>query len=425
MKIRFYFPTMFLIFFTMFILQGQGDGLLIENGKRIFPIGWYSMPKDDVSLKEMVNAGINLINCSSKEDLDRLNSEGIQGWMPLKLQDGVTSEFKEKVLSVVNHPALAIWEGPDEVVWNFTAYSGLFNSLKVHEKAGAWWEQTPGAVSYANEKSKVIIPNIIDAVSYVRSVDPYNRQIWINEATRSDAAYVRQYLDFIDITGADNYPIKNKLTPGSDGIRNSVDEIRTVTQRFLEIGKGKPVWIILQAFSWPELGGQYTNRPQAYPSFNESRYMAYAAIATGARGILYWGATYTKSKDFLQSIYAVTSELSALQQFLTAPDEEQVIVNTNIDPVEKLKPLSCIARRYGRDWMVVVINETDKYQMSVVVEGLKHLNGLKLMELYSNQEVVVSNEEIILRMKPREVRVFATGRKWETSQFKGRDYPGF
>jgi len=59
-------------------------------------------------------------------------------------------------------------------------------------------------------KAKVIIPNIIDAVIFIRSIDPYNRQIWINEASRSDLAYMRQYLDFIDITGADNYPISNK-----------------------------------------------------------------------------------------------------------------------------------------------------------------------------------------------------------------------
>jgi len=69
------------------------------------------MPKDDISLSEMVEAGFNLFNCRSKEDLDRLYKVGVQGWLPLKLQDGVTEEFKEKVLSVAKHPALAVWEG--------------------------------------------------------------------------------------------------------------------------------------------------------------------------------------------------------------------------------------------------------------------------------------------------------------------------
>jgi len=193
--------------------------------------------------------------------------------------------------------------------------------------------------------------------------------------------------------------------------------------RYAEAGKGKPVWMILQAFSWPELGEQYIDRPNAYPSFNESRYMAYIAISSGARGIIYWGGTYAKSNDFLQSIFAVTSELSFLQPFLSAVNEDQVKVNISIDPVEKSYPVSCIARRFGRDWMIAVINETDTYQMGVVVNGLKHLNGFKFKELYGDQEVTVSNEEIILRMKPREVKVFATSENWETARNKGEGLP--
>jgi hypothetical protein len=341
------------------------------------------------------------------------------------LQNGVTDALKEKVLSVANHPALAIWEGPDEVVWNFTATDGLYAKLKVQEKAGAWWEQTPGAVSYANEKAKVVIPNMIDAITYIRSVDPHNRQIWINESSRSDVTYVRQYLDFIDITGTDIYPVGRRLKTEDSGIPSSVDAIRDYTQRYMEIGKGKPVWMILQAFSFSDLTEEIKDAPLAYPSFIESRYMAYSAIAYGARGILYWGSSYTKSKDFIQSLYAVTSELAALQPFLTAPNEAQVEVKIiKTVPGDKNQPVPCIARRYGRDWMIVVINETDTYQMGVVVDGLKHLNGLKLTELYGNKEVTVSNEEIVLRMKPREVIVLTTGKAWETTRLKGRDYPG-
>ena len=67
--------------------------------------------------------------------------------------------------------------------------------------------------------------------------------------------------------------------------------------------------------------------------------------------------------------------------------------------------------------MIAVINETDDYQMGVVVENLRHLNGIKLFELYGDEEVTVSNEEIVLRMKPREVKVFQSDKKWETKGF--------
>ena len=65
MKIRNYLLTIFLLFTTIFNLSGQGDGLLIKDGRRLFPIGWYYMPKDDISLSEMVEAGFNLFNCRS------------------------------------------------------------------------------------------------------------------------------------------------------------------------------------------------------------------------------------------------------------------------------------------------------------------------------------------------------------------------
>jgi hypothetical protein len=425
MKTKFYYLAMFLIFFVAPDIMGQGDGLLIKDGKRLFPIGWYSTPKDDASLKEMAEAGINIFRCNDKEGLDRVHAVGMQGWMRVRLEDGATDKVKEKVLSVVNHPALAIWEGPDEVVWNFTGWSGLYKKLKVQEKAGAWWEQTPGAVSYANEKAKEIIPNMIDAIAYIRSVDPFNRQIWINEASRSDMTFVRQYIDYIDVTGTDKYPIGGKHNPESSGVSTNVDAIRYCTQRYTEIGKGKPVWMVLQAFSWSELTEEVKDAQPLYPTFDESRYMAYAAIAYGARGILYWGSAYTKSKEFVQSLFAVTNELAALQPFLTAPNEVQVEVKMiKTDQKDADQPVSCIARRYGRDWMIVVINETDNNQMGVLVNGLRHLNGLKLTELYGNNEVTVSNEEIVLRMKPREVIVLTTGKKWETASIKGRDYPG-
>ncbi len=420
MKTKIYSLIFFLILFYAFDALGQGDGYITEDGKRLFTIGMYYMPKEDQKLKELAEAGFNIIRCRSKEDLDRLHSFGLKGWLPLKLQHGVTDEFKDLVNSVVDHPALVLWEGPDEIAHHLTAYSGLFRDLKVHEKEGAWGKQTPGAVKYAEEQSSIVIPNMISAISYIRSVDNHNRQVWINEASNTDVRIIRQYLDFIDVTGCDNYPIGRLFNKDDIEIRESVNNIKRYTQRYVELGRGKPVYMVLQAFSWPELGGRRSDRPYAYPSFKESRYMAYIAIAYGAKGINYWGSHYSKNEEFLQSIYAVASELAALQPFLISP---QNYIRIGTVPAQG-NSVSCFAGRLGRDWLIVAINETDSYQLGVVVENLKHLNGMKLVELYGDEEVTVSNEEIVLRMKPREVKVFATNKKWETDRVKGRDYAG-
>lgn len=409
MKIKSFYIGLFVFLYLVSPLEGQGDGFLIKDGKRLFPIGWYSAPKDTAGLKELAAAGINLVRCNNKEALDRVLTAGIQGWITVPLQNGVTEENKKLIQSVAGHPALAIWEGPDEVVWNFTEAARL-------KFQGSWSAQTPEFVKYANEQSAKIMPNIKQTISYIRSIDPNNLQVWINEAVMSEASFVRQYIDNIDIAGCDYYPIR---------ATRRIEKLGFFTDRWNEIGMGKPVWMILQAFSWPDLGGQWKDMPQALPSFSESRFMAYDVIAHGARGVLYYGANRLTSEECRQSLYALTSELNGLQPFLTSPEQEQVGVYV----IKEYEPLNqqvaLVARQYGRDWMIALVNETNLTLRNVTVKGLKYLNGLKLSELYGNGEITVMDEEFMTRMKPYEVKVFATGRKWETSRQHGRNYSGF
>ena len=396
---------------NVYSIWGQGDGMLLKNGKRLFPIGWYSMPQDMARLKEMADAGINIVGCRSRESLDLAAAVGIQGWMRMPLEKGVTEDFKKRVLSVAGHPALAVWEGPDELVHNFTAYSGL-------KVAGSWENQSPERLEYAREKSAKIMPGIAQSIAYIRSVDPNNLQFWFNEAAGSDPFYVHQYIQNVDITGCDIYPISTTRKLERPGF---------FTERWKEIGKGKPVWMVLQAFSWHELsesGGKYLKNAPAYPSFEESRFMAYDVIAHGASGILYWGANHLTSEDCRQSLFSLTSELSMLQQFLTASEQKQVNCFAIKEMEPKVQPVAWIARQFGRDWMIVLINENDFPLKGIEVMGLTHLNGLKLLENYGDEILTVENEGFTTRLMPHQVKVFTTGKKWESSRINGRGYPG-
>jgi hypothetical protein len=316
----------------------------------------------------------------------------------------------------MTHPALAIWEGPDEVVHNFTAWSGLYRTKKIYKSPDAWAKQSPEAVAYSEEQARQIIPKLHEAIELIRTLDQNKHQIWINEAAKSDLKFVRQYIDHIDITGCDIYPVKEDS--------RDVAVIGEATERWKKVGRNKkPVWMVLQAFSWSELGDYYGHKTVVYPSFNESRFMAYDAIVHGARGILYWGSQYLKSAEFRQSLYALTSELAALQPFLVAPEYS----HAHLTLVELKRDLSTrgvrmSVRRAGQDWIVILVNEDDSPYLGVEVTGLDELNGHTLELLYGDENVTVERGEFITRIKPLEVKVFATTRKWETEQRKGRNF---
>ena len=406
------------------ILYGHGDGFLTQDGRRLFPIGFYEHPADDDALRDMAEAGVNLIRCGNTDSLDRAHAHGMMGWVPLSLPSGATPEFQEHVRTLAEHPALAVWEGPDEVVWNFTAYSGLWrqDQLAVFPNKGEWWMQTPLAIQYSEERAAEIMPNIREAVEFIRSVDPQNRQVWINEARDSDLKFVRQYIDFVDITGCDDYPIR---ADGRPAVR-----VADATDRWRQVGKGRPVWMVLQAFSWNDLDDEHGDIA-AFPTFAESRLMAYACITHGARGILYWGSSYLKSEGkeaFRKSLYALTSELAALHPFLTAPVEPYVTGQvtddgrTDIPSPVSSRGVSVTARRTGRDWLVVLVNEDEYAHMGVEVVGLDALNGTEFIELYGDERTTVSEGSFVTRMRPFEVKLFATHRKWETTQQEGREF---
>ncbi len=408
------------------MIYGHGDGFLTQEGRRLFPIGFYELPAEDDALRDMAEAGVNLIRCGNTEALDRVQALGMMGWVPLSLQSGATPEFQEHIRNLAAHPALAIWEGPDEIVWNFTAYSGLWRQdrLAVFPNKGEWWMQTPLAIQYSEERAAEIMPNMREAVEFIRSVDPQNRQVWINEARDSDLKFVRQYIDFLDITGCDDYPVHADERP--------TIRLADSTDRWKQVGNGRPVWMVLQAFSWNDLDDEHGDIA-AFPTFDESRLMAYVCITHGARGILYWGSHYLKSdghEAFRKSIYALTSELAALQPFLTAPTEGYVAVRsiddgrTDVPIPVSTRGVSVTARRTGREWLIVLVNEDPYPHMGVEVIGLDALNGTEFVELYGDEKTTVSDGAFITRLRGFEVKIFATHRKWETEQQDDRDFTG-
>ncbi len=397
--------------------QKPSDGFLVKNGRVLFPIGCYELPKGNAELRALAGAGFNLVHCGNVADLDRARAAGMRGWISVPLQLGADDDaLRRAVDAVTDHPALAVWEGPDEVVWNFTAYSGLYRS-GVYKSPDEWWQQTPFAVEHSENEAKKILSRLRKGCQLVRRLDRSKHPIWINEAAESDLKFIREYLDDIDITGCDIYPIhENRRLPEKAG---------DFTERYQRVGRAKPVWMVMQGFSWHELTPP-KDEHLVYPSFAESRLMAYGAIAHGAKGILYWGTEMVPNgSPFRQSLFTLTSELNALQPFLTA--KEQTTVRVSLTPStgrlpEGSRDVRLFARRSGRDWLLVLVNEDNHPHMGVEMTGLAKLNGQTLELLYGSETAAVKRGGFVTRLKPYEVKVFATSRRWESSRRNGRDF---
>jgi hypothetical protein len=112
----------------------------------------------------------------------------------------------------------------------------------------------------------------------------------------------------------------------------------------------------------------------------------------------------------------VARELRALEPALVAPPLKSPVVRQaetygSIDG----EGILCAARRVGDNFVLLVVNETgDGLRFSL--EGLPaKLNGRRLYRLYSPGEHQVVGRQFTDGIRPREVHVYATSRRFEGS----------
>ncbi len=375
------FLLILLVFKLVFPIQSysQGDGFIIKDDTRLLTLGGYHVPESDAELEAMAEAGFNLFRCRNRSDLDRVHAVGAKCWVSLPLEQGATDELKEKVNSLKDHPALALWEARDEFLSQITAGSAHLASFNLTRDD--WYNQEERAVRIAQELTAEKFPKVIEAIELVRRLDDQNRQILLREIRRIDLQYMRQIMDYFDILGTGSYAVyQDSWKPNNIG--------RPGVGRFKEIGLGKPVWMNLMAFSWAELREDNVTDP-VYPAFDQSRFMAYSAILHGARGVNYWGYHLMESDEFSrfhESWLSLISEISQLQVFLTGPELPDVTArnihgsNRNYLAERALERegkhgVQSMARRFGRDWIVILVNEDNAMKLGVDVSGLNHLDG--------------------------------------------------
>jgi hypothetical protein len=404
------------------------DGYLELDGKKRFILGTYHNPADAEELNYLAQHGINLVHCSATaKDLDLARAAGLYGWIntgsSLDLSQDATNRHQalaKMIESFKSHPALAVWEAPDEALWNITWEAKYQQYFKK-----PWTDRQLDSLYAWHEKSvNVLVHGFEQGVKLTRQLDP-NRPIWFNHAPRNTQAHLKKFSGMADIAGCDIYPVAVGQTGHSDLQNVTLSAVGDYTDLMQSAAPGKSVWMVLQAFSWQQLlqNKSLELNPETFPSFAQSRFMAYDAILHGAKGVLYWGSSVSPLRaPYWQAILEVTKEIAKLEPFLTSAELKHTIKVTPFAFVSSQPtPVAYTLRNHENDYLLIVLPEVnDQY---VKVEGLKDLEGRTLYELGTNKMYQVKQQHIIVSYQ-QEPHVLCTDKKFEVHRlqdFKGWD----
>jgi hypothetical protein len=305
-------------------------------------------PTVDVNPDEQwTEAGIRSI----KPWLDDAAKHGIYCWVTLGKLPAINPKKpeNEKLLRMAiemyrDHPALGCWKGFDEP---------------------AWVKQPPEPLAAAYKVFKELDPN---------------HPVVIIQAPTKASLPLAGYRDAGDIFGVDIYPVTYPPGKHSDFGNPELSVVADCTKWIGDASKGKGLWMTLQ-IAWA--GTATPGKTLRFPSFPQQRYMAYAAIINGARGLnwqggerplslnardtkLGWNWTYW---DFvMRRLFAELNENSPLHPALIAPNSKIDVKITGADDIE------WCARESG-DQLFVIAAKREGKTSKVQISGLPAMSA--------------------------------------------------
>lgn len=438
-------------------VEVDGDGTLRVNDERRFVIGMYETPKTDAAAAELKEAGFNLVQFSAnQESLDRAAKSGLGAWVNvggrMQVRDAASGEKLETfVKSLAGHSALWVWEVPDEALWNLyypkllavnKRWDALHGQIRdaqiseplraalegIHKRLRAYRSSARYARAEAEERKlrkalgfpqdcspllsqwhKEVEPlraAMDEGCRLTRRVDGQH-PIWFNHAPRNTIADLRLFGAIADIAGCDIYPVPFGEKVGhSDIADRNRSSVGAYTRRMAAGAPGKAVWMVLQGFAWRDINSSESMSDTPRPTYSQSRFMAYDAIANGARGILYWG-TYKVEKDsqLWSDLKKLASELAELEPLLAAPDVEwPVQVRLDATPQSADREISCVVRRSGGRTIIVLANENSG-PLAFTIHGLDEIDGTTFQVRDGWENLSVRNGELRFGLAQRECAV--------------------
>jgi len=349
----------------------EDDGAITVDGKRTFIIGSYAAAKSDKPYAELAEAGFNLVH-AGPDKLDAAHEAGLMTWVTvgtIKLDNGKAEsieKLKEKVNRVKDHPSLAFLESVDEPAWT--------------------WGKT---------EARIPPEPFAEAYPIIKEADP-NHLLYMNHAPTNLVKTMRAYNAGTDIVACDIYPVNpGGLQPSyalfPDGLQGDlnnehisqvgeyVDKMRKVT------GPGRPLFMVLQAFAWADLQDDLPlngrrEEKVLYPTYAQSRFMAFQAIIKGANGIVYWGShTMPQPSQPWSDVKRVVREIADLAPVLaerTAPLEIGVDYHEMGHSIDD--GVQTLAKEHGGKLYLLTCN-ADKNTCKATLSGLGEWTSCKML----------------------------------------------
>ena len=306
------------------VVTVNADNALVINGRKVFPIGLSPGPPNNTTtsegkdaLQELRDAGALLVRINQTDNwnsaliayqqaaLDWAAQHGMYVWLNLRELSQFPStdtntpvSLRNIVDTFRNHPALGLWKNYDEAWWGGISVSNLYN----------------GYVAIKQEDT--------------------NHPIVQTHAPRGTVADLQPYNVAADVLALDIYPVVAIGSASNPPITNTaLSQVGDWTKVLSQVAGGqKEYWLIEQiAFS----GTTPPSHMLVFPTFTQSRYMAYQAIVNGARGLMFFGgniATTLNAQDapygwnwtfwtnVLKSVVQEVGDHSLLADALVAPD---------------------------------------------------------------------------------------------------------
>ena len=440
----------------------ESDGMLNVDGTRVFVVGLYENPAEDAELARAAEAGFNLVRSSADTAaLDRLQRYGVHAWVNTGAAIDLSEDTDtrrgalQSMTDTLNaHPAMLVWEVPDEALWNCWYEAQMWrrsaepaeqhkhiNALADESARGKLqaqraqvdalyhkgnyaeaealsddlWRQMglepprPGyGLGNASERAAKMCGGMREGYALLKALA--GRPVWMNHAPRNQIEQLAAFNEAADIVGCDIYPVPvNEKVGHSDLSNRSMSCVGDYTRRMAQAAPGKPVWMVLQGFGWGDI---QPDKPEDVrkelrpPTLEETRYMAFDASVHGARGILYWGShAVEKVSTFYGELLAFVAELRDLQPVLAAPDavlDITVSYQPTYGSVDRAATVLAKASD-GAPWLFVVNEWTNP--LACDLRGLESLNGTRYWDRLSGGEAEVKDGTLSLKMTPQSVQI--------------------